>query len=85
MAMLHRSFLRMATTSAGTRNDASNGVFLPSNRFSPNASGAAVHSQIHTKAYYEAVEDALRSATTRDKATATLDSIRLRLLGGGFP
>ncbi len=40
-------------------NDAVNGVFLPASRAAPNAAGAAVHSTVHTRAYYQAVNEAL--------------------------
>jgi hypothetical protein len=56
-------------------NEASNGVFLPS----------GVHAPIHTNAYYEAVNNALRQATTRQEAVQALDAIRQSILGGGLP
>lgn len=51
------------------------GVFLQS----------GVHAGIHTNAYYEAVNNALRQATTRQEAVQALDAIRLGILSGGFP
>jgi RHS repeat-associated protein len=47
-------------------NDAANGAFLPS----------GVHVRIHTNAYYETVNSALRQATTRQEALQALDAIR---------
>ncbi len=66
-------------------NDAGNGVFLPGRTISPNPIGAAVHSRIHTNAYYGEVDSLLRRATTRDEALDALAYIRSRLLSGGFP
>ena len=65
-------------------NDAANGVFLPASRAAPNASGAAVHSTLHTRAYYEAVNDALGQAKTRTEALEVLGALRQGLLGGGL-
>ncbi|MCB9507772.1 MAG: AHH domain-containing protein [Myxococcales bacterium] len=65
-------------------NSAVNGVFLPSFRRSPNPLGAAVHSMVHTRAYYQAVNEALRQATTRAEALEVLDALRQALLGGGL-
>jgi hypothetical protein len=56
-------------------NEAPNGVFLE----------ASVHARIHTTAYYNAVNQALRQATTREEALQALDAIRQGLLSGGFP
>lgn len=66
-------------------NDAGNGVFLPGRMTSPNATGAAVHSQIHTSAYYEEVNSLLGQATTRAEALDALTYIRSQLQSGGFP
>jgi RHS repeat-associated protein len=65
-------------------HDAANGVFLPATRDAPNAAGAAVHSTLHTRAYYQAVNDALGQAATRQEAIEVLDSLRQSLLGGGL-
>ncbi|UYN83848.1 MAG: AHH domain-containing protein [Microcella sp.] len=64
---------------------AANGVFLPRNLGSSNPTGAAVHSTIHTNAYYRSVHTLLSRATTRDEAIDVLDAIRSSLLAGGFP
>jgi RHS repeat-associated protein len=66
-------------------NDAANGVFLPANRTSANALNAAVHSSVHTPAYYQAVNELLGQATTRQQALEALGAIRQALLSGGFP
>jgi hypothetical protein len=65
-------------------NDAANGVFLPATRAAPNAAGAAVHSTVHTNAYYQTVNQMLGAATTRAEAEAALGAIRSALLSGGL-
>lgn len=65
-------------------NDAVNGVFLPATRYAQNVFGAAVHSMIHTSAYYQAVNEALSAATTRQQAVDILTSIARGLRSGGF-
>jgi RHS repeat-associated protein len=64
-------------------NDAANGVFLPGNLAAKKAVGAAVHSTIHTNAYYSTVNSMLRAATTREEALAALGAIRQGLREGG--
>lgn len=66
-------------------NAADNGVFLPANLSSANPGGAAVHSTIHTAAYYDEVNLLLGQATTRGEAIEALDFIRQQLQSGGFP
>jgi hypothetical protein len=66
-------------------NDAANGVFLPGNLAADNAAGAAVHSTLHTGAYYRAVNAALAGATSRAGALLILGDIAESLRGGGFP
>lgn len=66
-------------------NDAGNGVFLPARMTSPNPTGAAVHSTIHTNAYYAEVNSLLGQATTRGEALDALAYVRSQLLSGGFP
>lgn len=66
-------------------NDAANGVFLPARRSSPNPAGAAVHSTLHTNAYYSEVNRLLGGASTRAEALDALSFIRSELLSGGFP
>ncbi len=65
-------------------NDEVNGVFLPASRASPNPTGAAVHSTLHTGAYYHRVNQMLAAATTRAEAEAVLAAIRRSLLSGGL-
>ena len=65
-------------------NDAVNGVFLPATRAAQNAAGAAVHSTLHTRAYYQAVNDLLGQATTRAEALEVLEVLRNALLSGGI-
>ena len=65
-------------------DDAANGVFLPATRKVVNPTGAAVHSTVHTKAHYEAVNDLLELATSRAEVEATLLQIRQKLLAGGL-
>ena len=67
-------------------NDAQNGVFLPKNRFSRNPTGAAVHSRVHTDAYYDAVNSmVLSNQGSMRQVSSVLGHIRDRLLSGGFP
>ncbi|MGV8857608.1 RHS repeat-associated core domain-containing protein [Rhodoglobus sp.] len=66
-------------------NDASNGVFLPGRLTSPNPTGAAVHSTIHTNAYYQEVNRLVVKSTSPAGATDVLNLIRSQLLSGGFP
>lgn len=66
-------------------NDAANGVFLPGNLAAQNAAGAAVHSTVHASAYYQAVNEALAGATTKQEVLDILSGIRQALLSGGFP
>jgi RHS repeat-associated protein len=65
-------------------NDAANGVFLPATRASPNPTGAAVHSTLHTNDYYRTVNAMLGAATTRVEAEAALGEIRAALVSGGL-
>jgi hypothetical protein len=66
-------------------NEAANGVFLPANRAAAAGGSAAAHSTTHTRAYYEAVNELLGQATTRQKVLEALDAIRTGLLNGTFP
>jgi hypothetical protein len=64
-------------------NDAANGVFLPLSR--RVASGAAaVHSVLHTRRYYAAINELLSSAAP-GTVRQVLDDIRTQLLNGTFP
>lgn len=56
-------------------NESANGVFLP----------AAQHRKIHTEAYYNAVDSALRRAKSRDDVIEILGAIREKILLGTFP
>lgn len=65
-------------------DDAANGVFLPARRSSPNPTGAAVHSTLHTKNYYKAVNKALEKANSAKDARRILRQLGVRLLEGGL-
>jgi hypothetical protein len=66
-------------------NDPSNGVFLPKNLSVPNPNGAYVHSILHRKAYYSAVNELLSQASSRQEVLNVLSYIRDRLLAGELP
>jgi hypothetical protein len=66
-------------------NDVSNGVFLPANRATQVIAGETIHSTLHTKKYYDAVNDALAGATTRQQVIDILQSIRMALQSGDYP
>ncbi len=66
-------------------DEADNGVFLPSNKVSPNPNGSAVHRSLHTGEYYRAVEQALEKANSKEKVIEALNIIRLSLENGGYP
>jgi len=53
-------------------NSADNGVFLPT----------PYHRRVHTDAYYEALNESLRSVTSRDEALEVLNDFRTRLQAG---
>ena len=65
-------------------NDAANGVFLPATRASLNMIGATVHSTVHTRAYYQHVNEMLRQVTSRQEALEVLDALRQVLLTGAM-
>jgi A nuclease family of the HNH/ENDO VII superfamily with conserved AHH len=65
-------------------DEASNGVFLPATESSVNLTGAAVHSTLHSNAYYEVVNERLGAATTREEVLIVRDSIRKALLSVGL-
>ncbi|MBK8214972.1 MAG: AHH domain-containing protein [Myxococcales bacterium] len=75
-----RGFERLLQSFGIGINDAANGVFLPATRAAPNEAGAAVHSTVHTNAYYQTVNQMLGAATTRAEAEAALGAIRSALL-----
>ena len=62
-------------------NDAVNGVFLPTVK---NASEAAYHPSLHTKAYYEKVTELLSSAQLKEDVIDILTDIAERLQKGIF-
>jgi len=66
-------------------NAAANGVFLPATEDTVNIGGEAVHRPLHTKEYIEAVNEALKKATTRQDAINILQSIGRALQSGGYP
>ncbi len=65
-------------------NEAVNGVFLPATRKSPNPTGAAVHSTLHTKRYFEHVNESLGRLGSRAEVEAVLADLQKRLLAGGI-
>ena len=64
-------------------NSAANGVFLPS-RPGSTAPGA-YHPSLHSDDYYDALEIDFENVDSRDRAIATLDRIRDRLLERTYP
>ena len=65
-------------------NEAVNGVFLPATRKSPNPAGAVVHSTLHTKRYFEHVNESLGRLGSRSEVEAVLADLQKRLLAGGI-
>jgi hypothetical protein len=66
-------------------NDAANGVFLPANRATQVIAGETIHSTLHTRAYYDAINQALETATTRQQAIGILRDIAQALQAGDYP
>jgi hypothetical protein len=66
-------------------NDAKNGVFLPANQAAQVIAGETIHSTLHTKEHYDAVNDALMVARTRPQTIAILRRIGQALQSGNFP
>jgi hypothetical protein len=64
-------------------DNAANGVFLPDRAAS--AAPGMYHRNLHTTGYYQAVNQALGNARTRQQALDILDDIRTELLNGTFP
>ena len=62
-------------------NDAANGVFLPTVK---GVSDAAYHPGLHTKAYYERVNELLRSANSKEEVLQVLAEISRQLASGTF-
>ena len=46
--------------------------------------GGTIHSIVHTKAYYRAVNKELAAAKSREEVIAALDRIRASLVKGSF-
>ena len=66
-------------------NSAVNGVFLPADKATEIINGETIHASLHTQPYFDAVEDALRMATTREEAADALRRIGRALQSGNFP
>lgn len=66
-------------------DEAVNGVFLPGFKRSPNLQGKAVHSTVHTNAYYIAVESRLAGAQTQAEVIKILQTIARDLEKGIMP
>jgi len=62
-----------------------NGMYLPGYKTSPNPLGKIVHSTVHTDAYYNAVNKALRSATSKAEVLRELRMIAFKLEHGIMP
>ena len=62
-------------------NDAVNGVFLPTVK---NVSPAAYHRSLHTKKYYDNVNEMLNKATSKQEVIDVLETIYTELLNGTF-
>ena len=62
-------------------NNASNGVFLPTQR---NVVNSAYHPSLHSTEYYEKVDDMLSAATNREEAIEILHEIADQLAEGTF-
>lgn len=63
-------------------SDSANGVWLPRK---PGLSEGTHHPGVHTRAYYEKLEELLREAGNRDHAIEILKDIGQRLSKGTFP
>jgi hypothetical protein len=66
-------------------DEAVNGVFLPGFKSSPNPLGKAVHGNVHTSAYYNAVNKMLDKATSPEHARQILKDIAKMLEKGIVP
>jgi hypothetical protein len=66
-------------------NDADNGVYLPRGSASPNPSGMAVHSRVHTNSYYDAVNEMMSWARNAGEARDVLTYIKRQLQSGPWP
>ena len=63
------------------KNDAINGVFLPTKK---GVSNAAYHPSLHTNKYYEKVNLELKKATSKEDVEKILSSIATLLLNNSF-
>ncbi|MBO7339906.1 MAG: AHH domain-containing protein [Lachnospiraceae bacterium] len=63
-------------------DDAANGIFLPTVR---NVSNAAYHPTLHTKKYYDTVNEMLKEATSEQEVRDILGRIVEGLSKGNFP
>jgi A nuclease family of the HNH/ENDO VII superfamily with conserved AHH len=66
-------------------NEAANGVFLPADKATQVIAGKTVHASLHTNAYYEAANNALKGLTTKQQVIDKLSSIAQALEAGEFP
>lgn len=66
-------------------DDWENGVFLPGYKTSPNPGGKIVHGNLHTDAYYKAVNNALAGATSKADVIRHLRIIAFKLEHGMMP
>lgn len=66
-------------------DEAVNGVFLPGYKTSPNPLGKVIHGNLHTDAYYRAVERELLKAATKVDAEKILRGIAANLEKGILP
>ena len=62
-----------------------NGMHLPGFKTSPNPLGKVVHRNLHTNAYYEAVENTLMEASTKAQVIQRLRTIAWKLDHGQMP
>jgi hypothetical protein len=66
-------------------NDVVNGVFLPANRATQVIAGETIHSTLHTKEYYDAVNEELMDAKSRQEVIDRLRNIAVKLQFGDYP
>lgn len=60
-------------------------MFLPANRATQVIAGETIHSTLHTNEYYDAVNEALDNAATKQEAIAILQEIGRKLQSGDYP
>jgi hypothetical protein len=66
-------------------NDVMNGVFLPANRATQVIAGETIHSTLHTKEYYDGVNEELMDAKSRQEVIDRLRNIAVKLQFGDYP